>query len=89
MNEITVTITDPIGLHARPASIMCQEAAKYKSKINLKTEKATANLKSIMNVMSLGVKTNTQVTIVADGEDAEQAIASIRKVMVENKIIEN
>lgn len=89
MNEITVTITDPIGLHARPASIMCQEAAKYKSKINLKTEKATANLKSIMNVMSLGVKTNTQVTIVADGEDAEQAIASIRKVMVENEIIEN
>lgn len=89
MKEITLTITDPIGLHARPASIMCQEAAKYKSKITLKTEKATANLKSIMNIMSLGVKTNTKVVIAAEGEDAYAAIASITKVMADNKIIEN
>ncbi|UUD36764.1 phosphocarrier protein HPr (histidine-containing protein) [Mycoplasmopsis californica] len=88
MKEIKVTIIDPIGLHARPASQLCQEAAKYSSKIELKTATASGNLKSIMNIMSLGVKTNTTVTITADGSDEAAAIEGLKKVMIANNIID-
>ncbi len=85
--ELVVKIIDPIGLHARPASIMVQTANKFASDITLKYSGKEANLKSIMSVMALGVKTNEEITIVANGEDAEKAISEIKKAMNENKLI--
>ncbi|CRX37172.1 / ptsH / Phosphocarrier protein HPr /:46519 Forward [Candidatus Hepatoplasma crinochetorum] len=85
--EINVKIIDPIGLHARPASIVVQQANKFKSNIKLVVNGKEANLKSIMSVMALGVKTNTEVKIVIEGDDAKEALEQIKKTMHDHKLI--
>lgn len=85
--ELKVIIKDPVGLHARPASVMVQEANKFTSEITISAGDKSGNLKSIMSVMALGVKTEEEVTIVADGVDAEDAIAAIEAAMKENGVI--
>ena len=86
--ELKVKITDPIGLHARPASQLVTTASKFESDITIKTEAGKeANLKSIMSVMALGVKTGETVIITADGKDANEAISSLEATMKENELI--
>ncbi|WP_029513561.1 HPr family phosphocarrier protein [Mycoplasmopsis primatum] len=89
MKELTVTIIDPIGLHARPASFITAEASKYKCDILITNNKTsrTANLKSLMNVLTLGVKQGDSVTIKFNGEDEENACSGIENSLRENKII--
>lgn len=85
--QIKLIIKDPIGLHARPASIMVQEASKFQSDIILKSKINEGNLKSIMSVMALGVKNGEEIVIVANGEDAKEAISSLEDVMKKNNVI--
>ncbi|MCK5946060.1 MAG: HPr family phosphocarrier protein [Mycoplasmataceae bacterium] len=87
MPELKVTIKDPIGLHARPASITVSAASKFESDITITSDGKTGNLKSIMNVMALGVKQNAVVVIEATGADAEDALKAIEKAMKENNLI--
>ena len=87
MAELKVTIKDPIGLHARPASITVAAASKFESDITITSDGKTGNLKSIMNVMALGVKQNTEVVITANGSDADEALKAIEKAMKENNLI--
>ncbi|MBX4209900.1 MAG: HPr family phosphocarrier protein [Mollicutes bacterium PWAP] len=83
-----LTIIDPVGLHARPAMLITQEAAKYKSDIYIiNSEGAKGNLKSIMNVLALGIKNGDIVTIEINGEDSDDAITGIESVMKTNKLI--
>ncbi len=85
--ELKAIIKDPVGLHARPASVMVQEANKFASEITISAGDKSGNLKSIMSVMALGVKTEEEVTIVAEGADAADAIAAIETAMKENGVI--
>ncbi|KAF5295783.1 hypothetical protein FQA39_LY12956 [Lamprigera yunnana] len=57
MAKFTAVITDKVGLHARPASVLAKEASKYESDIKLLAGDKTGNLKSIMNIMAMAVKT--------------------------------
>ena len=85
--EFKAKIKDPIGLHARPASLITQVANKFKAEVTISSNGKNANLKSIMSVMALGVKNNEEVTISAKGTDAEKAIKEIEKTMKDNKLI--
>ncbi len=85
--EIKVIIKDPVGLHARPASVMVQEANKFESELTISSGEKSGNLKSIMSVMALGVKTEEEVTISAEGADAEAALEAIKSAMAENGVI--
>lgn len=87
METIKVVITDPVGLHARPASLVVQEANKFNSEIFIEFNGNKANLKSIMSVMAMGVKTGEEIEIQADGEDAAEAISSIKSAMEQNNLI--
>lgn len=87
MIHFQAQIKDPIGLHARPASLVVQIASKFKSNITINHGTKSGNLKSIMNVMSLGILQGDEIKIEADGEDAQTAIAAIKKTMIENKLI--
>ena len=75
--ELSFVVSDPVGLHARPATILVNQASKFTSNIKLVYNDKEVNLKSIMGVMSLGVPTKATVTIVAEGDDEEDVIASI------------
>ncbi len=87
MAEIKLTITDPAGLHARPASLVASTASKFESKITLVFGEKTADLKSIMNIMALGVKEGSEIQITAEGSDADEAIRTIEVAMKENKLV--
>lgn len=87
MKEITVTVVDPVGLHARPATIAVNAASKFKSEISIAFENRVVNMKSIMGVMSLGVPSRSKITISCDGSDEEEAISTICEVLTAQKII--
>ncbi|MGZ9432812.1 HPr family phosphocarrier protein [Mycoplasma sp. 613B] len=87
MEKITVVISDPIGLHARPASKIVSVSSKFKSDIKIITSVASANAKSIMNIMSLAIKQGQEISIEAEGEDEKEAMEALKTTMVENNLI--
>ncbi|MDR1522087.1 MAG: phosphocarrier protein HPr [Streptococcaceae bacterium] len=70
------------GIHARPATLLVQTAAKFSSETNLEYKGKTVNLKSIMGVMSLGVGQDADVKISVEGADEVEAMAGIEETMV-------
>ncbi|MFT6986653.1 MAG: phosphocarrier protein FPr [Psychromonas sp.] len=80
------TIKNPHGLHARPGAMLVHTAKKFTAKIQLSKLNGngkTENAKSLMKVMTLGVKLGDKLQFTAQGEDAEQALAAIGKAIDE------
>jgi len=84
--EKSFKITDETGLHARPATVLVNTASKYVSDISLIHGDKKVNLKSIMGVMSLGVQQGAEITISAEGDDAEAAIAALAETITSQKL---
>lgn len=83
MKQVEYTITDPNGIHARPAGQLVKEAAKYTSSITIKKGEKSADAKKIFGLMGLGVKCNETISITIEGEDEENAFAAIDAFMNE------
>ena len=75
--EQDIIIVNKYGLHARPAMQLVELANGFSSKIELSTNSITVDAKSIMSVMRLGAAKGTTLRIVADGEDAGDAVDAI------------
>ena len=88
MKQISVTVIDPVGLHARPATVAVNAASKFKCEVKVAYKGRTVNMKSIMGVMSLGVGQGADVTITADGDDAKEAIEAIADTMKKEGLAE-
>lgn len=88
MKEINVLVVDPVGLHARPATVAVNAASKFKCNVNVSFQGRSVNMKSIMGVMSLGIPTQSEVTISCEGEDEDEAIAAIEEILRTQKVIE-
>ena len=69
-----VTITNNIGLHARPATFFIQKANSYKSSVWIEKDDRKISAKSLLGVLSLGIAQGMTVTIIADGQDENDAI---------------
>lgn len=87
MKQITVQVIDPVGLHARPATVAVSAASKFKCDVNVEFKGRKVNMKSIMGVMSLGIPTQSEVVIYFDGEDEEAACTAIEDILRAQKII--
>ncbi len=87
MKQISVLVIDPVGLHARPATVAVNAASKFKSEVKVAYKGRSVNMKSIMGVMSLGLPPQAEVVISATGDDEEQAIAAIEEVLRAQNII--
>ena len=72
-----VVINNEVGLHARPATFFIQKANEFKSSIWVEKEERRVNAKSLLGVLSLGIVKGTAITIIADGSDEEEAIATL------------
>ncbi len=84
--SIKLTITNHHGLHARPAAKFVTTASRFQAEIklqNLTTQSQIVSAKSINQVMLLGVRQGHQIALTATGEDAAQALASLRKLIEE------
>jgi len=72
-----VIVTNPTGLHGRPASILVTTASKFKSDIDIIKDGSHFNAKSIMSVMGSAVAQGYTIGIQADGVDEEQAVETL------------
>ena len=77
MTKREVTITNNIGLHARPATFFIQKANSYKSLVWIEKEDRKVNAKSLLGVLSLGIAKGMTITLIADGQDEDAAIAGL------------
>lgn len=90
MREATVMVNNKVGLHARPASLFVQAAAKFTSNIQVSCkdpdtkELREANAKSILGVLTLGVFQGMDITIQAEGEDEETAVTTLAELVKNN-----
>ena len=84
MPEVTVTVNHEVGLHARPASLFVQTAAKFSSEIDVMHGEKTANAKSILTVLTLGAQKGAEITIKAEGADAEEALTALAQLVLDN-----
>ena len=75
--ETNLTITNRVGLHARPARLLVQTAAQYQSQIQLRHGGKSANAKSILSVLQLGAVMGDSLVLHAEGEDAEKALDAL------------
>ena len=75
--ETNLTITNQVGLHARPARLLVQTAAQFQSQIQLRCGEKTANAKSIVGVLKLGAVMGDTLVLRAEGEDAEKALDAL------------
>lgn len=87
MKTLNVKIIDQLGLHARPASKITNEASKYRSEVKIMFDGKEGNAKSLINLMSLGIRFGSSITISVNGIDEDAAIVGIEKVLREQKII--
>ena len=71
MKSFEYVITEPVGIHARPAGMLNKEARKYKSAITIHAGAKNANVLRLMAVMQLGVKCGDTVKVTIEGEDEE------------------
>mgnify|MGYP003511233221 CR=1 FL=1 len=76
-----VVIKNQVGLHARPATFFIQKANEFKSSIWVEKDDRRVNAKSLLGVLSLGIIKDTTVTIIADGADEVEAIATLAELI--------
>ena len=84
MPEINLIITHEVGLHARPASMFVQTAAKFSSDIEVRYGEKTVNAKSILAVLTLGAHKDAEITVTADGDDAAEALKALEDLVIDN-----
>lgn len=73
----TITVQNSVGLRARPATFFIQKANTFKSSIWIESSDRRANAKSLLGVLSLGIKKGDSITIIAEGEDETQTVESL------------
>lgn len=81
MASITLLVTDPAGMHARPASKVAHLAASFDQDITITYKGRTIDAKSIMGLMSLGVPKGAEMTITVTGDDEDTALTQVKDEM--------
>jgi phosphotransferase system HPr (HPr) family protein len=87
MKTTHIVILDPVGLHARPAALFVDLASKFQSIIqvrNLSTQSSWVNAKSILSLLTCGIKQGDEIAIQADGEDENEAIDALESLIRSN-----
>ena len=76
-----LTIENGVGLHARPATFFVQKANSFKSSIWVEKEDCRVNAKSLLGVLSLGISKGTEIKLIADGVDENNAIDGLAELI--------
>jgi phosphocarrier protein HPr len=83
MARAEVEIVNKLGLHARASAKLTQVASAFRAEVWLSRNDRRVNAKSIMGVMMLAAGKGALVIIEADGEDAEAALAALKKLIAD------
>ena len=80
----TVIVQNQVGLHARPATFFIQKSNEFKSSIWVEKDERRVNAKSLLGVLSLGITKGTEITIITDGTDEEEALEALESLIESN-----
>src|SRR3989440_875338 len=84
VREMQLTLTNPTGLHARPASLFVQTAGRYDARIEVLGRGRQAEATSIIGVLALGIRKGDTITLRASGKEAEVALEVLRDLNLAN-----
>ena len=84
MTETQVEVLDQVGLHARTAGIFAKKAMLFTSKITVGRDINVVNGKSMLSLMSLGIKQGMTIHIIAEGVDEKEAINTLSSLVKNN-----
>lgn len=84
MKSFEYTITDPVGLHARPAGILVKEVKKFASAVTVTKGAKSVNALKLMALMGMGIKQGDTVTVSIEGPDEDTAAATIEEFFKAN-----
>ena len=83
MKEFKYVITDPQGIHARPAGEFVKAAASFRSSVDITKDAKTVSAKKIFGVMGLAVKQGQEITVTIEGDDEDAAAAELEAFLKE------
>jgi len=78
-----VVVTNEVGLHARPAKNLVSLLNKYASDVHIEKDGYRINAKSIIGVLTLAAVAGTELTVIAEGDDAEEALDAVEQLFAE------
>lgn len=84
MKEIRFTVTDPLGIHARPAGILVKEAKKFNAKVTVWKDDKSCDMRKLLALMGLSVKQNDEIIVQVEGEDEAACAETIERFLKEN-----
>lgn len=84
MKQFSYTITDPIGIHARPAGLLAKTAKAFSSTVTLEKDGKSVPATKLIAVMGMGVKCGDTLHITVEGADEAEAAAAVEKFFQEN-----
>ncbi len=84
MKEFTFTVTDPVGIHARPAGLLVKEAKNFASSVTVKKDDKSCDMKKLLALMGMGIKQGETITVAIEGDDEDAAAEAIEKYLKEN-----
>ncbi len=88
MKSQLVKVQNRAGIHARPAAIIVQKANEFTSEIFLEKESAKINAKSVIGLLTMAASYGTELKLICDGSDEEEALSSI-VALFDNKFEED
>lgn len=72
--EKVVTVSNPMGIHMRPADLLSRAAGRFQCQIEIEKDGQSIDCKSIMSILTLGARKGTRLNLKACGVDAQQAV---------------
>lgn len=84
MKTFEYTVTDGLGIHARPAGLIAKTAKEFSSEIVISKDGKTAACTKVMAIMGLGVKCGDRITVTVSGGDEEAAEKAMRELFNSN-----
>lgn len=84
MFKKTVTVTNQVGLFAKPATYFIRKANEFKSSIRIEKDNHNVNAKSLLSVLSLSIQHGDDMVLVAEGVDEEEAVNELAELINSN-----
>lgn len=84
MKQVSIVIHHPVGLHARPATLFVDTVKRFQSVVRVRKGEREVNAKSILSVLSLGVKFEDEIYLTAEGADEEAALQAVQDLIAGN-----
>lgn len=80
-----VIVKNSQGLYARPAAAFVQLASKFNSNVTLRRDSQEVNGKSIMGILMLAAEKDSEIHIIAEGDDAQEAVNELEELVNKNE----